>query len=238
MIPTLDEAGCIERTVGRALDGGAEVWVVDGGSRDATRERASAAGARVLLAERGRARQLAAGVEASRGEGVVFLHADTLLPPRWRPAVEATLSKPEVSGGAFAFRFERTPERRLGLRLAFVEWGARLRVALLGWPYGDQGLFVRRSVLQAIGGVPQTPIMEDLDLVSAMRRFGRIECLAIAAVTSPRRYLRQGPLRTMLRNWVATLAWACGLDRARIAAWYQRAEPGAGRVTSEALHPR
>ena len=238
MIPTLDEAGCIERTVGRALDGGAEVWVVDGGSRDATRERASAAGARVLVAERGRARQLAAGVEASRGEGVVFLHADTLLPPRWRPAVEATLSKPEVSGGAFAFRFERTPERRLGLRLAFVEWGARLRVALLGWPYGDQGLFVRRSVLQAIGGVPQTPIMEDLDLVSAMRRFGRIECLAIAAVTSPRRYLRQGPLRTMLRNWVATLAWACGLDRARIAAWYQRAEPGAGRVTSEALHPR
>ena len=238
VIPTLDEGGCIERTVGRALDGGAEVLVVDGGSRDATRERASAAGARVLVAERGRARQLAAGAEASRGEGVVFLHADTLLPPRWRPAVEATLSKPGVSGGAFAFRFERTPERRLGLGLAFVEWGARLRVALLGWPYGDQGLFVRRSVLQAMGGVPQAPIMEDLDLVSAMRRYGRVECLVLAAATSPRRYLRHGPLRTMLRNWVAALAWACGLDRARIAAWYERREPGAGRATSEALHPR
>jgi hypothetical protein len=126
----------------------------------------------------------------------------------------------------------------LGFRLAFVEWGARLRVALLGWPYGDQGLFVRRSVLEAMGGVPQAPIMEDLDLVSAMRRYGRIECLGLATATSPRRYLRHGPLRTMLRNWVAALAWACGFDRARVAAWYQRTGPGTAGVTSEASHPR
>ncbi|HME73354.1 MAG TPA: hypothetical protein VKM54_26355, partial [Myxococcota bacterium] len=57
-----------------------------------------------------------------------------------------------------------------------------------------------------------------------MRRYGRIECLALPAATSPRRYLRHGPLRTMLRNWAAALGWACGLDRARIAAWYQRTE--------------
>jgi len=234
VIPTLDEGGCIERTVRRALAGGAEVLVVDGGSGDATRERASAAGARVLVAERGRARQLAAGVEASRGEVLVFLHADTLLPERWRPAVEATLSKPDVSCGAFGFRFERVPGQRLGFALAFVEWGARLRVALLGWPYGDQGLFVRRSALEAMGGVPQVPIMEDLDLVSAMRRYGRIECLALPALTSPRRYLRHGPLRTMLRNWAATAAWACGLDRARIAAWYYQTERAIPRAAAAA----
>jgi len=224
VIPTLDEGGWIERTVRSALAGGAEVLVVDGGSRDATRERASAAGARVLFAERGRARQLAAGVEASRGEALVFLHADTLLPATWRPAVEAALCDPGVCGGAFAFRFEREPGRRLGLGLAFVEWGARLRVALFRWPYGDQGLFLRRSVLEAMGGVPQVPIMEDLDLASAMRRYGRIECLALPVQTSPRRYVRHGPLRTMLRNWVAAAAWAWGLDRARIAAWYDRTE--------------
>jgi rSAM/selenodomain-associated transferase 2 len=239
VIPTLDEGGCIARTVGCALTGGAEVLVVDGGSRDATRERASAVGARVLTAERGRARQLAVGVEASRGEALLFLHADTLLPAAWRPAVEATLSQPGVSGGAFAFRFERLPNRRLGLRLAVVEWGARLRVALFGWPYGDQGLFVRRSVLDAMGGVPQVPIMEDLDLVSGMRRYGRVECLTLPALTSPRRYLRHGPLRTMLRNWLAAGAWACGLDRARIADWYQRMErrvqgAPASAMTSEA----
>jgi uncharacterized protein len=244
VIPTLDEGGCIERTVRRALAGGAEVLVVDGGSRDATRERASAAGARVLVAERGRARQLAAGAEASRGEALLFLHADTLLPATWRPAVETALSKPEVSGGAFGFRFERAPGRRLGLGLAFVEWGARLRVGLLGWPYGDQGLFVRRSVLEAMGGVPQVPIMEDLDLVSAMRRYGRIECLALPVMTSPRRYLRHGPLRTMLRNWAAAAARACGFDRARIAAWYHRTErampraAAAAGATSEASRSR
>jgi rSAM/selenodomain-associated transferase 2 len=241
VIPTLDEGGRIERTVRCALAGGAEVWVVDGGSRDATRERASAAGARVLVAPRGRACQLAAGVEASRGDAVLFLHADTLLPPAWRPAVEAALSKPGASGGAFAFRFERTPGRRLPLGLAVVEWGARLRVALLGWPYGDQGLFIRRSVLEAMGGVPQVPIMEDLDLASAMRRYGRIECLALPAVTSPRRYLQHGPLRTMLRNWIAAAAWACGVDRSRIAAWYHRidrAGPCAARATSEASRLR
>lgn len=243
VIPALDEGGCIERTVCCALAGGAEVLVVDGGSGDATRERASAAGARVLVSERGRARQLAAGVEVARGEALLFLHADTLLPPLWRPAVEAALAKPGTAGGAFGFRFERLQGRRLGFGLAVVEWGARLRVALLGWPYGDQGLFVRRSVLEAMGGVPQAPIMEDLDLVSGMRRFGRVECLPLSAETSPRRYLRHGPLRTMLRNWAAAAAWLCGLDRGRIAAWYHRAGPAnpsvpAVRATSEASRSR
>ncbi|HBZ72075.1 MAG TPA: hypothetical protein DEP35_21045, partial [Deltaproteobacteria bacterium] len=80
VIPTLNEGGCIERTVRSALAGASDVLVVDGGSSDATRERACAAGARVLVAERGRARQLAAGAAATRGEAIVFLHADTLLP--------------------------------------------------------------------------------------------------------------------------------------------------------------
>jgi rSAM/selenodomain-associated transferase 2 len=240
VIPTLDEGGFIERTVRGARAGGGEVWVVDGGSRDATRERAAAAGARVLVSERGRARQLAAGVGASRGEALVFLHADTLLPVGWRPAVEAALSKPGVAGGAFAFRFEREPGLRLGFRLALIEWGARLRVALFGWPYGDQGLFVRRSVLDAMGGVPQAPIMEDLDLVSAMRRSGRIECLSLPVRTSPRRYLARGPLRTMFRNWAAALAWTCGLDRRRIAAWYdgRAISAPATRVSSEVSRSR
>ena len=243
VIPTLDEGGWIERTVRHAQAGGAEVLVVDGGSRDSTREQARAAGARVLGAKRGRSCQLAAGVEAARGEAIVFLHADTVLPATWRAAVEAALERPEVSGGAFAFRFERAPGKRLSFGLALVEWGARTRVALLRWPYGDQGLFVRRSVLEAMGGVPQVPIMEDLDLVSAMKRYGRIECLALPAATSSRRYLQHGPLRTMFRNWVAALAWACGVDRARIAAWYHSAEAGApdrgaGHARSEASRSR
>ena len=122
-----------------------------------------------------------------------------------------------------AFRFERGGEARLGFALALVEWGARLRVALFGFPYGDQALFVRRGALAIAGGVPQTPFMEDLDLVAALRRQGRLALLALPAVTSARRYRARGPLRAMLRNWAAAFGWWLGLDRARVAAWYHRA---------------
>jgi rSAM/selenodomain-associated transferase 2 len=195
-----------------------EVWVVDGGSRDDTRERASRLGARVLCAPPGRARQLQAGVEASDGEVVLFLHADTRLPTGWADAVRGALADPRASGGAFGFSFD---EGR-GWALRLVEWGARLRVRLLGLPYGDQALFVRRSLLERIGGVPQAPLMEDLDLVRAMKREGRVVRLPLAARTSARRYLAGGVLRTMLRNWLALAAWRLGVDRRRVAAWVSR----------------
>ena len=93
------------------------------------------------------------------------------------------LADPGVVGGAFRLRFEPRP---LALRL--VEWGTRLRVALLRMPYGDQALFVRRAVLESLGGVPQAPILEDLDLVRALKRRGRIACLSLPVTTSARRY--------------------------------------------------
>lgn len=192
--------------------------VVDGGSRDATAARAEAAGARVIASAPGRARQLAAGAEAAQGaEAIVFLHADSTLPAGWTARVEAALADARVAGGAFAFRFA---ERGALLRL--VELGVRLRLALARLPYGDQALFVRASVLRALGGVPQAPIMEDLDLVRGMRAHGRVALLAAPVTTSARRYAQRGVLRTMWRNWLALAAWSLGLDRARIAAWYRQ----------------
>jgi rSAM/selenodomain-associated transferase 2 len=194
-----------------------EVVVADGGSRDTTRPRAEAAGARVVSSSPGRARQLAAGAAAVEAETLLFLHADTRLPRGWDEAVRQALADPSVAGGAFRLRFDR---RSLGLRL--VEWGARLRVALFGLPYGDQALFVRRRVLQALGGVPQVPLMEDLDLVAGIKRHGRLVRLRAEAVTSARRYLERGLLATWLRNALAAAAWGLGLDRERVAAWYRR----------------
>ena len=192
--------------------------VVDGGSRDASAELARAAGARVLSSPPGRARQLAAGAEAAReAEALVFLHADSRLPAGWSARVRAALADARFAGGAFAFRFA---ER--GARLRFVELGVRLRLALARLPYGDQALFVRGSVLRALGGVPQAPIMEDLDLVRGMRAHGRLALLPEAVTTSARRYLARGVLRTMWRNWLALAAWRLGLDRARVAAWYRQ----------------
>jgi rSAM/selenodomain-associated transferase 2 len=224
VIPALDEADRVARAVASARAPGVELLVVDGGSRDATRERAREAGARVVPSEPGRARQLAVGARAAGGEVLVFLHADSRLPLGFDGAVRDALADPAVVGGAFALRFEREAGAgslvRLGLRA--LEAGVALRVALFGLPYGDQALFARRSALERAGGVPQVPILEDLDLVAALRRTGRFVSLPAAVVTSPRRYLARGLARTWLRNAGALAAWRLGVDRARVAAWYRR----------------
>ena len=217
MIPTREEADRIAHAIESARAPEVEVIVVDAGSHDGTRERALAAGARVLVSEPGRARQLATGASAADADVLLFLHADTRLPASWAGAVREALGDPAVAGGAFAFRFV---ER--GLALALVEWGVRLRLALARLPYGDQAIFVRRRVLDAIGGVPQAPLMEDLDLVRAMKRQGRLALLREPAVTSARRYLERGIWRTVARNALALLGLGLGVPRERLAAWYHR----------------
>ncbi len=223
VIPALDEAEQIGPTVRQARAEAlseVEITVVDGGSTDGTAEQAAEAGARVLESSRGRARQLGVGARASRGDVILFLHADTRLPSRYDSAIREALRDPRIVGGAFRFRFDQGDRGRAVLR--FIEWGARLRVALLGMPYGDQALFVRRETLEQIGGVPQAPIMEDLDLVKAMKAHGGLALLPLDAVTSARRYLARGPLRTLARHWIALLAWWLRVDRVRVAAWYGR----------------
>jgi rSAM/selenodomain-associated transferase 2 len=221
VIPALDEADTIGEAVesarderGDAPNHGVEIVVVDGGSRDRTVDRAQAAGARVLTSPPGRALQLEAGWRATEGEVVLFLHADTRLPRGWARAVRGALADARVAGGAFALRFA---ERSHGL--AIVEWGAARRARWAGLPYGDQALFVRRSVLEACGGIAPVPIAEDLDLVRSVRARGRLALLPEAVVTSARRYLRGGVLRTWCVHAVALVAWRVGVDRAWIARW-------------------
>jgi rSAM/selenodomain-associated transferase 2 len=225
VIPALDEAEEVEGAVASARDAsgdedieqdGVEIVVVDGGSRDRTTDRARAAGARVVTSPPGRARQLDAGWRTTEGEVVLFLHADTRLPSGWAAAVRRSLADPRVAGGAFGFRF-RAPARDL----AWIELGARLRSRWARLPYGDQALFARREVLDAAGGVAQVPIAEDLDLVRAIRRRGRLVIVSLDAVTSGRRYRARGALRTWLRNAVALIAWRAGVDRDRLARWYR-----------------
>ncbi len=236
VIPALDEAEGIAATISSALgveipnvtrssqgsEGrgdpvSVEVIVVDGGSRDETAERARNAGARVISAQRGRARQLQIGFQASKGDVVLFLHADTRLPPGWASAVCDALDDARAVGGAFRLRFD---ER--SARMRRVEWWARLRIALLRFPFGDQGIFVRRPVLEAIGGVPDVPVMEDVDLVHEMKRRGRLVLLPEAATTSARRYSDHGVGRTSVLHFVALVAWGLGVDRQRIAGWLGR----------------
>jgi len=212
VIPTLNEASCIVRTVETVVAPGIEVLVVDGDSRDETCRLVRNAGVRVLESERGRARQLRMGGENSKGDVVLFLHADTRLESGWQEAVRQALSDPECAGGAFAFRFA---ER--GARERLIEWGVALRVALFRLPYGDQALFVRRSVLERMGGIPIVPMMEDLDLVRGIKQAGRLRMLGLTATTSSRRYVRGGALRIVFQHQLALLGWWLGWDRARLA---------------------
>jgi len=212
VIPTLEEASCIVRSIKSVVAQGIEVIVVDGGSRDETCRLARDAGVRVLASEPGRARQLRLGGEKSTGDVVLFLHADTRLESGWQEAVRQALSDPVCAGGAFVFRFV---ER--GALLRWIEWGVALRVALFRLPYGDQALFVRRSVLERMGGIPIVPMMEDLDLVRAIKRAGRLQMIELTATTSSRRYVRGGALHTVLQHQRALLGWWLGWDRTRLA---------------------
>lgn len=217
VIPAFDEEAWIADAVASAAVDGVEVIVADGGSRDGTPERAAAAGARVVRSPKGRAQQLEAGVEANDADVLLFLHADTRLPEGFARAIDASLRDPDVVGGAFQFAFDR-----LSPALRFVQWGARLRSGVFRLPYGDQAIFVRRSTLAAMGGIPQVSIMEDLDLVAAMKRRGKLDMVPLTALTSARRYTANGVWRTMAHHWLAAGAWALGVNRDVIARWLPR----------------
>ena len=174
------------------------VVVADGGSRDGTAGLAREAGARVVESPAGRGRQQNAGAAAARGEAFLFLHADTALPEGALARVQALLGDPSVALGAFRLGFDRDD---WGMR--FLVFGADLRMRLFNLPYGDQALFLRRQVFQALGGFREVPAMEDLCLVRRAKRLGRVVVAPERVRTSPRAYDRDGLFRNMLRNWRA-----------------------------------
>jgi rSAM/selenodomain-associated transferase 2 len=227
VIPALDEAANLARLLpdlARRFPG-AEVIVVDGGSSDETPGVVRNHGARFLASERGRARQMNAGARAARGEAVLFLHADTILPEGAPAAIAGALQDPAVAGGRFDVRFSnaRWPFRMIA---AFMNWRSRVtRIAT-----GDQGIFVRRAAFEALGGYPDLPLMEDVELSRRLKRLGRIACLRLSVTTSARKWERDGILRTIVLMWTLRFLYFCGMDAARLHAWYygsRSAPPGA-----------
>jgi rSAM/selenodomain-associated transferase 2 len=218
VVPALDEAEGIERTLRplQALRGrGAEVIVVDGGSRDATRALAAPLADRVLEAPRGRAAQMNAGAAASRAEVLVFLHADTLLPEGALDAIESAFADAHRAWGRFDVRIEGASPV-----LTLVAAAMNLRSRATGIATGDQAIFVRRAAFEAAGGFPAIPLMEDVALCTALKRISRPACLRERVATSGRRWERQGVLRTIALMWRLRLAYALGADPSRLARRY------------------
>jgi len=175
-----------------------EAIVVDGGSRDTTREVATAAGATVISVEKGRGRQLAEGARVAGGSWFLFLHADTQLAPGWMREVKHFMAQPNSQDRVAVFRLA-FDDPHPGARR--IERLARWRGRVLGLPYGDQGLLISRDLYERLGGYRSIDLMEDVDLI---RRIGRhrITHFDGEAITSARRYRDGGWLRRPLRNLV------------------------------------
>lgn len=219
VVPVLDEAAEIEATLATTRDPAVlEVIVVDGGSRDATAEMARRRADRVIAAPRGRASQMNAGAAIARGEILLFLHGDTRLPAGFGRAACAA-----IAAGCVGGRFDvalRGSHAMLPVVAAMINARSRLtRIAT-----GDQAIFVRRRVFEALGRFPALPLMEDVALSVRLRRAGRVAALRERVSTSGRRWEKQGVARTVLLMWWLRLAYACGVPAQRLARSYPRHE--------------
>jgi rSAM/selenodomain-associated transferase 2 len=218
IMPVLDEGEGIAAALDaladlRAL--GTEVIVVDGGSRDATIQRARMRADRVISAPRGRALQMNAGAETSVGDVLLFLHADTRLPA---DAEHIVLNRLERSGRSWG-RFDVKIDGRNPL-LAVVAAFMNIRSRLTGIATGDQAIFVRRDAFRAAGGFAAIPLMEDIALSKRLKRVSPPLCLRECVVTSGRRWENHGVLNTVLLMWRLRLAYFFGADPRALARRY------------------
>lgn len=219
VIPALNEAAGIAQTL-RPLQPlrarGHQVIVADGGSADETVSLARPLADDVIASAPGRARQQNAGAQAATGDVLLFLHADTLLPPDADRLVIDGLAASGRGWGRFDVRLSgRHPLLRV------VERMMSLRSRATGIATGDQAIFVRRDWFRRAGGFPQVPLMEDVALSKALRRMGPPLCLRQRVRTSSRRWEERGVLRTILLMWRLRAAYALGADPARLADRYR-----------------
>jgi rSAM/selenodomain-associated transferase 2 len=218
VIPTLNAAESLQSTLDALAGAVDRVIIADGGSTDATRAVARAAGALVVDAPRGRGSQIAAGIAAADTPWLLVIHADTRPAPGWQAATAAFIADPANAGRAGYFRFLLDDAAQQARRLErAVAWRCRV----LGLPYGDQGLLIRRDTLAQAGGFRPIPIMEDVDLV---RRLGRRRLVALDAafITSAARWRGEGWWARSARNLSCLALWFAGVPPARIARLYAR----------------
>jgi rSAM/selenodomain-associated transferase 2 len=213
IVPMLNEAATIAITLDALRRGapGAEIVVVDGGSIDASVTTAQPLCDILISAARGRARQMNAGVRASHGDALVFVHADTIVPATFAADIASALSDPAIVGGRFDVKLDASalPYRVIGAMISL-----RSRISRTGT--GDQAIFARRDIFDRLGGFPELELCEDLEFSRRLKRAGRVACLRTRVTTSARRWNRDGVARTVLRMWLIRAMYLMGVPPARL----------------------
>lgn len=217
VVPTWREAstiaGCLDALMAQGPD---EVVVADAGSPDGTADLARSRGVAVVEAARGRGAQQNAGARATRAEVILFLHADCRLGAEALDDLRRSLLRqPRAAAGCLRMRVEDRD-----WRFRPIEAAAHIRAGVLGVPYGDQAIWARRWAFEAVGGFPETQLMEDVLISLRLRKYGRIVLLPAAVWVSSRRWRRQGLIRQSLRNWGLTALAALGVPPDRLAGLY------------------
>lgn len=218
IVPALDEAGRAGETLAalQPVREQGEIILVDGGSRDGTAEKAAPLADRVMtVTPPGRARQMNAGAGVANGDILWFVHADTRV-----DAEAVRYLQRALDSGAEWGRFDvRMSSPRLLLRV--VAWTMNQRSRATGIATGDQGIFVRRTLFNEVGGFPEQPLMEDIALSAALRARCRPACLPVGLTTSSRRWEEGGILRTILLMWRLRWAYWRGTPPSQLAARYR-----------------
>lgn len=216
IVPVLNEEKSIAATLEALLPlAPYEIIIVDGGSVDRTREIAARFQVKTISSERGRARQMNRGAGEASGDVLLFLHADTRLPPSALNDINAALRGAHYLGGRFDVELDGE-HWMLPVVARMISY--RSRISKVGT--GDQGIFVRREAFERMQGFQNIPLMEDIAFCRALKRQGGVACLRSRVITSARRWEVEGVWRTIFRMWAIKLLYFAGVSPARLKQFY------------------
>ena len=217
VVPVLDDHEALRSILRqlREVSSSLEVIVADGEASDKARDICLEHGAVWVPSPEGRGVQMNRGAAASRGKILWFLHADSVISSSSLRVIAVALKDPRVVAGVFRFRLQQRHWYAV-----LLDIGVYLRSRVLKLPYGDQGLFVRRSVFESAGGYKEIPFLEDVEFVRTLRGRGDVFHSRVSIGVSARRWEREGFLYGTLRNWLTMTAYSLGVAPERLANWY------------------